>query len=178
MEVFIRTIKDEKTFRKRLPVQQFFNLLLTWIESWGRRYEGGASTYYINVQIDLEIETKAYQWVKMKKEVRKHPTADFFMVPAGESLTLEHWTDTLEWDTFNEYRLNVFKGWSTKVMEEWINGTCNCPIFLKDYMCKHVYGIAMCTKLVVPRFEAKQVPLGQKRKRGRPKLAKKALIKQ
>lgn len=178
LEVFNRTIKDEKTFRKRLPVQQFFNLLLTWIESWARRYEAGATIYYRDVDIHLEMQMKAYQWVKMKKEVRKHTTADFFMVPAGESLTLEDWTDTLEWDTFQEYRSNVFKGWSTTVTKDWINGTCNCPIFLKDYMCKHVYGIAICLKLVVPRIEAKQIPLGQRRKRGRPKLAQKALIKQ
>lgn len=67
LEVFNRTIKDEKTFRQRLPLQQFFDLMLTSIESWGRRYHGGASIYNENVVIDLETETKAYQWVKEKK---------------------------------------------------------------------------------------------------------------
>lgn len=148
-----------------MPLQQFIKLLLTWVEGWARSYDAGT----------------AYQGVKMKKEVRQHRSGDFYMIPGGESLTLEHWVETFEYDTFDEFRVNLFKGWITKVIDnpdEWLNGTCNCPIFLKSYMCKHVLGIAICLKLFQPRFEAKQIPLGQKRKRGRPKLAKKALIRQ
>lgn len=180
LEVFNRTIKDEKTLRKRLPLQHFIRLLLVWIESWARGYDAGASTYHTEVKIDLPMETKSYQWVKMKKEIRKHPSADFYMVPADEHLTLDHWTDSLEWNSFDEYRSNVFKGWSITIIEntdEWINGTCNCPYFLKHYMCKHVCGIAMCLKLFVPRIEAKNIPLGQRRNRGRPRLARQGSIK-
>lgn len=178
LEVFNRTVKDEKTLRRRLPLQQFFTLLLTWIESWGRRYDAAASTYHTKVKVDLPLETKAYQWVKMCKEIRKHPSSEFYMVPAGESTKLDRWEDCLQWETFDEFRLNAFNGWSTTVGDDWTNGSCNCPHFLKHFMCKHVYGIAMCLKLVTPRFEAKQIPLGRKRKRGRPKLAKKALLRQ
>lgn len=64
----------------------------------------------------------------------------------------------------------------THVSEDWINGTCTCPQFLKHYMCKHVYGLAICLKLVTPSLQSKQIPLGQKRKRGRPALATKALV--
>lgn len=181
LEVFNRIIKDEKTMRVRLPLKQFFSQLLTWVEGWARRYDAGASIYYYKPTIDLKLETKAYQWVKQKKEVRKHRVGDFYMVPADPYITLEHWSETLVYETFDEYSNNVFKGWSTTVANDphnWINGQCNCPSFLKDYICKHVVGIAMCLKLFEPKFEAKQIPLDERRKRGRPKLAKKALIKQ
>lgn len=181
LEVFNRTVKDEKTLRVRLPLQQFFNLLLTWIESWARRYDAGATTYYHNVDIDLPLQTKSYQWVKLKKEVRKHRVGNFYMIPADTDQTLENWNQTLRYESFEEYRLNVFQGWSTTVINDpvnWVNSKCNCPAFLDDYMCKHIVGIAICLKVFQPRLEAKQIPVGEKRKRGRPKLAKKALIKQ
>lgn len=181
LEVFNRTIKDEKTLRVRLPLPQFFNLLLVWIESWARRYDAGASVYHHSVEIDLPLQTKAYQWVKTKKEVRKHRLGGFYMVPASPDLTLKNWKQTLRYDTFDEYSENVFKGWSTRVSEDseiQINSNCNCPSFLANYMCKHIVGIAICLKIFEPRLEARQVPVGEKRKRGRPKLAKKALLKQ
>ena len=51
------------------------------------------------------------------------------------------------------------------------------PYFLKNYKCKHVEGIAIRLKMVDPPSEAKSVPLGEKRKRGRPKKVGVALSK-
>jgi hypothetical protein len=45
-------------------------------------------------------------------------------------------------------------------------------------MCKHVIGLAIRLKYVVPPLEAKNIPLGQKRKRGRPSKAKRTPIVQ
>jgi hypothetical protein len=49
-------------------------------------------------------------------------------------------------------------------------------MFYKHYMCKHVMGLAIRLKLTSPPLEAKNVPIGQKRKRGRPTKSKPALI--
>jgi hypothetical protein len=43
-------------------------------------------------------------------------------------------------------------------------------------MCKRVMGLAIRLKLTSPPLEAKNVPIGQKRKRGRPTKSKPALI--
>jgi hypothetical protein len=43
-------------------------------------------------------------------------------------------------------------------------------------MCKHVVGIALRLKFCRAPAEAKNIPLGQKRKPGRPAKAKKALL--
>ena len=55
---------------------------------------------------------------------------------------------------------------------------CTCPFFMKNGQCKHELGTKIRrTEDSVPQ-EAKTIPHGQKRKRGRPTKAKKALIVQ
>lgn len=62
--------------------------------------------------------------------------------------------------------------------EKWRDGRCTCPVFLKNYMCKHLLGVAIRFKYIHPPLEAKNLEIGKKRKRGRPSKAKKALIVQ
>jgi uncharacterized Zn finger protein len=60
--------------------------------------------------------------------------------------------------------------------QDWKMSTCTCPIFSKSQICKHVVGIAITRKDYEVPPAAKSVPLGEKRKRGRPAKAKKALL--
>lgn len=178
LEVFNRTIKDEKTLRKRLPLQSFFKLLLVWIHSWGARYVCGADEVLAHPRIDVPLMTSGYQWKKENKVIKYHPEG-FIKVPAGKEKDLSKWDlCMLDWKTFDEFKTNAFMGWSTIIPENnWIDGRCNCSMFLKQYMCKHIVGIAIRRRLCEVRYESKQIPIGQKRKRVRPKLAKRALIR-
>jgi len=147
LEVFNRTLKDEKTLRRRLPVQVFIKQLLEWVHNWGSRYVGGANVVFFEPVIDLPLMTKAYQWKKQNKQVKRHRDG-FLMVPAGKDTDLVNWHLSSEWETFDEFKRNYFSGWSTIVpTEKWIEGTCNCPAFLKNFMCKHVVGIAIRLQL-------------------------------
>ncbi|KAK7577988.1 hypothetical protein V9T40_010193 [Parthenolecanium corni] len=56
------------------------------------------------------------------------------------------------------------------------DSNCTCPYFLKNASCKHTLGMLIRLKLVAPPPRAKTVPLGQKRKRGCPTKAKRALL--
>jgi hypothetical protein len=56
--------------------------------------------------------------------------------------------------------------------------TCTCDGWLKQKQCKHVLGIALRQKYCEAPAAAKDIPIGEKRKRGRPSKAKKALIVQ
>ena len=49
-------------------------------------------------------------------------------------------------------------------------------LHLKKFICKHIVGIALRLKYVKAPAASKNVPLGQKRKPGRPAKAKKALL--
>ena len=62
--------------------------------------------------------------------------------------------------------------------DSWESATCTCRRYQKEYVCKHVIGIAVRNKKFDLRPEARGILLGQKRKRGRPEKAKKALIVQ
>ena len=56
-------------------------------------------------------------------------------------------------------------------VREWRSGICTCPAFLKDYICKHLVGLALRLKYERAPEAAKNVPLGKKRAPGRPKKA-------
>ena len=87
----------------------------------------------------------------------------------------------LRWNTFDQFKKRASSVWKVTLPsdasnEKWKEGKCTCPFFLKKYMCKHIIGLAIRLKSAKPPPAAKDVPIGKKRKRGRPKQAKKALI--
>ena len=49
--------------------------------------------------------------------------------------------------------------------------------FYKRYVCKHLVGIAIIQKKIITRPAAKNQPLGIKRGKGRPPMAKLALVR-
>ena len=80
------------------------------------------------------------------------------------------------WNNFEQF---MFKVWITQLPidgNQWKNGRCTCPSYLKTYMCKHIVGLALRLRYVRAPPAAKDVPIGEKRKRGRPKKATRALL--
>ena len=85
------------------------------------------------------------------------------------------------WRTFDGFNKDESKIWSIELNHsDWKLGTCSCQYFIKNYYFKHLIGLSARAKLpgCVIDMIAKQVPLGQKRRRGAPPRAKKALIVQ
>lgn len=72
----------------------------------------------------------------------------------------------------------LFLKWTTTIVKEdvLLNSSCNCPAFGTEYICKHIVGLAIRLKLVTPPPEAKTIPIGEKRKPGRPAKTKPALM--
>lgn len=179
LESFNKSVKAEKTLRERLSLENFINQLMTWIKQWSDRYDEGATVFLEDPKIDLPLLTKSYQWTRLNKEVKRSSHGNFLMVPAEGATDLKEWHQIYEWDTFDEFKENAFKGYCTVVPEEdWIKGTCTCPAFFKQYICKHIVGLAIRLKYLTVPIEAKQIPIGSKRKRGRPSKAKRALLLQ
>jgi hypothetical protein len=56
------------------------------------------------------------------------------------------------------------------------NGICNCPSFFKEYIYKRIIGMAIMLKCCTSSPAAMDISLGEKRKRGRPRKATKALL--
>ena len=56
--------------------------------------------------------------------------------------------------------------------------SCTCKRGMKQHLCKHILGLGIRLGFLETPLAAKDIPIGQKRKRGRPAKAKQALIKQ
>ncbi len=55
-------------------------------------------------------------------------------------------------------------------------GCCSCASFLKNHICKHILAFAVLHKQFKISNEPKNIPIGERRKRGRPALATRALL--
>jgi hypothetical protein len=81
-------------------------------------------------------------------------------------------------ESLNEYKVVMLSIWTTTLptdKEKWIDGKCDYIAYFKKRICKHVVRVAI-RKIAVPPPEAKAIPIGEKRRRGRPAKAKEALI--
>lgn len=87
----------------------------------------------------------------------------------------------MAWTSFKQYKEFLTDWFSVSMpkqvsIADWTNSECECRTYFKLYMCEHIIGIALRKKLVAAPPEAKNVPLGVKRKRGRPRKAQSALV--
>ena len=139
--------------------------------------------------ISLTLWTESYHWTKASKSVKgiQEETTRIYYLPATENISiseadLKQFKDS-RYTTFKQFtkHFNIYKYEieNEKLeIKNWRSATCNCEGNLKNYICKHVVGMGMILKLVKPPPAAKDVPLGEKRKRGRPAKSKKARIVQ
>ena len=81
----------------------------------------------------------------------------------------------MDWPSFEDFKNETFKIVRTQFVCNWKDSDCDCTYFFKNYKCKHVLGLAIRFKMVDPPEAAKNVPLGEKRKRGRPAKVGRAL---
>jgi hypothetical protein len=185
LESINRVIKDENTFRERLPLSKFKALVFEIAEKWTKSYERGLKQYNEKQTITLDLWTNAYQWVKSEKSVLSTETNDSiqYYIPAGdETLVTNANIDVvkkMKWYSFDHYKTKAFSVWCVSLPKDtskWDEGVRNCPAFFKRFMCKHVIGLAIKLNLCKPPPAGKNVPIGQKRCRGRPSKPKKPLL--
>lgn len=181
-----RTIEDEHTIRERLTMALFKLSMVNMLRIWSESYDFEKKFFEI-ATIVLDTWTKAYNWNKSSKQLKSVEKDDSvrYYTPTGDKLTItDSEISTVElkrWNTFEQFKKRAFSVWIVdlpKNGEKWLEGTCTCPVFMKEYICKHVVGIALRLKYTRAPPQAKNVPLGQKRKLGRPAKAKKALLVQ
>jgi SWIM zinc finger len=132
----------------------------------------------------LKLWTSSYQWIKSTKYIICIPndSSKKYYIPARDlqSITqanLDKYKNN-KWTTFNQFKKS-FDIWCMEMENgsDWKTSKCNCPAFFKNYICKHAVGMAIRLKYCKPPA-AKTVPIGEKRKRGRPAKAKPALLLQ
>lgn len=180
-------IKSEHTLRERLPIGQFLNCSMDMVKKWSQRRDPkSVNCVFFNEtpSISLELWTQAYQWVAQKIPVLQRDTdgrVEYFcsssktQTPITAKLLQDFERQEGKWKTFDNFSTWRSKIWKIEVYPDRV--VCSCPIFTKKNQCKHSIGMLIKRKEVDVPEEAKNIPLGQKRKRGRPSKAKKALLK-
>lgn len=181
LESFNRKIKDDCTLRERLPISRFMTLAFSYVERWSNEYIKlqEPKMFATSPTITLQLWTKAYEWAKMNKEIEIISEADnmiTYLFPANKIIKLADTVKESEMTTFNDYKKGLVGYMVTLPSNDYFKGICECPQFLKQYMCKHILGLAIRKKIVVPPPAARSNPIGNKRRRGRPAKAKQALI--
>ena len=182
LESFNLVFKKEETLRERMPLGRFLNQCIVSANRWSDQYTMGKSIAD-RPTIDLDQWTEAYQWVKSKKNVPTKECRGYteYYCPTDDQQTVSP-TDirrvlSRQWTSFDLFKERAFSVWVVRMnTKNWLDGRCTCKNYLKQYMCKHLLGLAIRLKLTTPPPAAKQIPIGQKRKRGRPSLAAMALI--
>ena len=62
-----------------------------------------------------------------------------------------------KYTTFQQYKKS-FNIWCLKIKvdDAWSQGTCNCPAFTEDYICKHVIGMGYSSKTMQTSSSSKK----------------------
>lgn len=188
LEAINKTIKDDGTFRERHVLSRFLTVASNIVNNWS--VEGDTSS--INVKlfateptISLKLWTSSYQWAKSTKDIVCIPNDSskkyFISARDLQSITQANLDkyENKKWTTFNQFKKS-FDIWCMEMENDsdWKTSKCNCPAFFKNYICKHVVGMAIRLKYYKSPAAAKTVPIGEKRKRGRTAKAKPALLVQ
>ena len=146
---------------------------------------------------DLPVQPKKFRsanrvykfiWLHKNKDLVK--LGDYYYTPASKSTELKSreikmfiaTRNDLSWDDFNDFAAMENSIWRTKIIEsDWKESSCTCPFFSKNYKCKHIIGISNRLRFTgYPKIPLESITImpEERRKRGRPALAKGALIRQ
>lgn len=143
---------------------------------WSNEYKNNSKVFQTCPQIDLPLWTSSYQWVLEKAKVTaiEGTNSTVYTISNSTSPPLKIPDN---FTTFDDFKEKMFVSYQLEMpIGKWEDGICNCRDFMKKFICKHLVGMAIRLKLTTAPAEAKNIPIGAKRKPGRPSKAKKALI--
>ena len=199
LEATNNVIKKSGTLREKLPLGHFFEVAKRIVEEWSVERNPALinKKLFANIpSISLKLMTEAYNWSQSMKPPRRGAEQKikirqrgnlrcFFITPSGVPTIREGDIDKFErqlknmnwhkFDTFKKYQSGIWL--VTMSDEDWMHATCTCPTYCKHYTCKDTVGIAISKGYIQVPDEALTIPIGHKRKRGRPSKATKALLK-
>lgn len=174
-------IKNEQTLKERLDLGQFRVILFDMMKQWSIEYVNGLNEINFGAtKIELKNWTAGYNFAKSNTKITSSISDDtIFYTVAVHSADDDIQSES--WKSFKEFKDSVFAFVHTSfdypvTSENWQNGDCDCSDFFKLFLCEHLIGIALRLNVISAPIVAKNIPLGQKRKRGRPQKSKSALV--
>lgn len=176
-----RIIKDEHTLRERMDLGKFRVALFDMLNTWSIVYASGQKSVQTDApELTLKLWTEGYRWAKENVKItsRRNGRKIIYRTSFTEAVD-----DANDWPNFDTFKHKAFCFNDTCFnypisRENWLSSECDCEDFFKLFMCRHIIGIALRMRCIAAPAEAKTIPIGQKRKRGRPAKARGALVRQ
>lgn len=176
------------TFRERLPVEQFIDTVLIGMTAeLSLSYADNSRVISKEIEVDLNLWRESSLWLCNAKILQVNETetsASYFVASSVANndfdLASAKQMNEQNFESFDEYREKrhgLF--WTVSLIrgKEWINSKCDCPHFLKKYVCRHIVGIALKDKSTKLPKKALTVKLSKKPTVGRKSKATSALKK-
>ena len=189
-----KAIKDTHTCRKRLPLGLFVDTMLRLCREWSLQDHSllrSSRTEALNGQFGLKLRTEGYSWFCQHKQDRNfmkinkiqgyktllkdvaalwvvpssNTKEDNFKIFAKKRFALRQ--DPSVATNFEEFVQIRSSCWI--IEEKGGQYYCDCYFGIKGKLCKHTVGLMYKTKVLTETEDVRSVPLGQKRKPGRPK---------
>lgn len=186
-------IKKKITMRRRLPIKEFLGSMKKMPSERSHELHDGVRKFALEPAITKKLMQKAILFEETCKAFKAKKSADdsegvsTYVVPSSkcseENAKMSYYKEILSrnWKSFDEfiqYGFQLFWIIRIKKTGDWkIESSCSCPVFGKEYICKHILALAYREKLVEFPIIANPTLLTRKTiKKGRPKNTTKALV--
>lgn len=183
-------IKRNWTFRKRLPLNQFFIAMCEMTTAASKKSSSGdrkiakePTIKKVMLKKAAELEINNFKFFIARKQKNKDHTV--FLIPSEsckENEATRQFYKNIQkksWQSFDEYIEHGFNKFYvvSLSMDNWkTNSQCLCPSFYKQNICKHIIALAIRSKLFELPQSVNPTKLSAKQKPGRKPNALRALL--
>ena len=179
----LNSVIKSYTLRERLPVGQFLNTCDKMLREWSLD-TAGRRPYHVKPTITTRHYRDAWLYMQGEKTPMCLDDRCTWFLPVGSKLGLT--VDELNvylramdaCQDFTVYAEQRFAIWVVKAREDSRTATCNCPVGIKQQICKHTIAVSVWNGWIAIPDVAKHAVVGRKRKRGRPTATTPALMHQ
>lgn len=161
--------------RERFDFSQFRSVAFSMVEQWSTEYSAGLNKINFDAPtVKLEMWTKGYNFARSNVKLTNVISDDKIIYSIPMSIdAIDGSENYANWNTFDDFKYEAFAVVHTTfdypiTPDNWIHGICDCADGFKLFVCEHMVGIALRKKVAFAPSEAKTIPIGQKRKPGRP----------
>ena len=160
-------IKSEDTLRELLPLYTFLLVSCQIVYKWSRARDPLNSNYKpfaSEPTVTLAQWTLDYQYKKQhfNKIFQDKSDPNSWYVNCSDGIPIENsevikiynkQMNECKWQTFDDFSNCAFGYWKISVDKDanetkWKKSTCTCPVYMKQYMCKHIIAIGILLKKV------------------------------
>lgn len=173
LEAFNKVVKDKVTGRCKLALGVFVGKLSEQMKFWSMD-----TVFSDEYTIPHQMWQQAWRWAK--SEVQCVDDGDSSFYPAKGSELPKKKISYTKWESFSDYVDTFQLVKVSHVDRPYKEMQCNCYDFQKQYMCRHVLGIAVLNKevRVHPQDRVDGSEIEQKPRLGRPPKVKPGLVRE